>query len=577
MIVIALLRMKCYPSLCMRNILAVFRPALLSLTLGLIATGAASADDHFALAVGSHDTLMIFGPKGETVAQLPVPSISTTVNVGATSFQVSYGRDANDLLTAIIAPNPAQPQDLHFNVLNKSIDANSQAVVTLTFSSTLNHVSVDPGYVGSVAVNSETMHHHDLADASEPATPYVPRPARHTHTEVASTDVPASHPAPAPAPAPVERPASVEADSLASAPPPARASALAETSASSPQPGSPSTGEDQPTADGTVLPAPQFAPTPHSNQSDVAGGEAVASNGGQPLYWSEPITPPDGPPPTVGMDQMKLVEVRGPVTLELPNGGSQTATEGALIPSGATVKTDDGASAAVFMGGVNSARLMPDSEAQVSQSMAGSTRHTHIDLQHGTVFSRVGHREGERQDFEVRTPEGVAAARGTQLVSNRHDGHTYLGVGDGTVLFSGPGIAAEDVSSNGDTPGVAGSYGTTDAMQVIIQALIEAQPFNVKLNAALADVASGHATSRERAFVRSIIHIMPGGAIEVYDPDHPLGFMQPISSFTGYGDGVHTTIGRPQDYQYPNPFLQYGPSTVPQNLQPYQSAPLSPH
>ncbi len=540
--------------------------------------GLAAADDHFALAVGSHDTLIVFGPKGERVAQLPVPSISTSVTVGATSFQVSYGRDANDLLTAIIAPNPAQPQDLHFNVLNKSIDANPQAVVTLTFSSNLNHVSVDPGYVGTVAVNSENMRHRDLADAETPTTPYVPRPVSHPTAEVASTDVPDR--APAPPPARIESPAPMEGGSMSTPPPAARTAALEDTGSTAPLPGTPAVAAGgEPIANGTILPAPQFAPTPHANEAAVAagGGETVASNGGQPLYWSEPITPPDGPPPTVGMDQMKLVEVHGPVTIEMPNGSSEPATDGSLIPSGATVKTDDDATAAVFMGGVNSARLMPDSEAKVSQSMVGSTRSTHIDLHEGTVFSRVGHRDGERQDYEVRTPEGVAAARGTQLLSNRHDHHTYLGVGEGTVQFSGPGIPTESIHNIGATPGAAGSYGVEDAMQVIIQALIAAQPYNFKLNAALSDVATGHATSREQAYVRGITYFLPNGTVEVYDPDHPLGFMQPISSSTGYGDGIHTTIGRPQDLIFSNPFVNFGPSSTPQNLQPYESAPLSPH
>ncbi len=62
--------------------------------LVLALSSTAFADDRFAVAIGSHDMLVIFGPNGQRVAELPVPSISQSVTIGATTFQVSYGRDA---------------------------------------------------------------------------------------------------------------------------------------------------------------------------------------------------------------------------------------------------------------------------------------------------------------------------------------------------------------------------------------------------------------------------------------------------------------------------------------------------
>ncbi len=116
----------------------------------------AVGDDRFAVTVGAHDKLVIFGPKGERAAEFSVPAISQPVNVGDVSFQVSYGRDSNGRLTAILTPNDTAPADLHFTVMGKSVDAD-KAVVTLIFSSDLKRVTVNAGYGGRVAVNSHRV------------------------------------------------------------------------------------------------------------------------------------------------------------------------------------------------------------------------------------------------------------------------------------------------------------------------------------------------------------------------------------------------------------------------------------
>ena len=116
----------------------------------------AMGDDRFAIAVGAHDKLVVFGPKGERAAEISVPSAGQAVTVGDTSFQVSYGRDSNGQLTAIISPSDTAPVDLHFTVMGKSVDAD-KAVVTLIFSSNLKSVAIDSGYGGRVEVNSRRI------------------------------------------------------------------------------------------------------------------------------------------------------------------------------------------------------------------------------------------------------------------------------------------------------------------------------------------------------------------------------------------------------------------------------------
>ncbi|MCE0522998.1 MAG: hypothetical protein LV480_08820 [Methylacidiphilales bacterium] len=114
---------------------------------------AARGDDRFAITVGPQFKLVVLGPKGERVRELTVPSIAQPVSVGDSTFQVSYGRNAQGLLAAILAPSETAPADLHFTVMGKSVDAD-KAVVTLIFSQNLKHVTVRAGYGGRVEVNS---------------------------------------------------------------------------------------------------------------------------------------------------------------------------------------------------------------------------------------------------------------------------------------------------------------------------------------------------------------------------------------------------------------------------------------
>jgi len=113
-------------------------------------------DDRFVISLEGPDKLVVSGPKGQQAAGFSVPAIAQPVTVGAVSFQMSFGRNSNDQLTAILTPNSDTPVDLHFTVMGKSVDAD-QAVVTLIFSSNLKRVTINAGYGGRVEVNSRRV------------------------------------------------------------------------------------------------------------------------------------------------------------------------------------------------------------------------------------------------------------------------------------------------------------------------------------------------------------------------------------------------------------------------------------
>jgi hypothetical protein len=284
-------------------------------------------------------------------------------------------------------------------------------------------VTVDPGYVGSVEVNSHRVRRHSLSEDA-PVPGLTPDPAV---TPAAPVVAPGSSPS-AIAPAV----AANEAASPAQAPAP---STTTPAVAVTPAPAAPQT--DHLSAPATL--ASQLAPSMldqgqmPANGAPVHSAESVAATSSYvspvaqiaqapapvKLYWSEPVTGPDGQAPVVAANEIRLVEVHGNASIVMSNGETLPGVEDMLVPSGATVITSENSSAALFMGGVDSARLMPRCRLMVTQVLGDSVRKIVLDLDRGAVFSRVGQRDGEMQDFQVRTPEGIASATTNEMLSFR--------------------------------------------------------------------------------------------------------------------------------------------------------------
>jgi biopolymer transport protein ExbD len=169
--------------------------------------------------------------------------------------------------------------------------------------------------------------------------------------------------------------------------------------------------------------------------------------------WIEPLTPPTMPASLgVAPDAMEIREPQGDVTVALPSAPANflPAVNNMAIPNGAVVKTGAGGTAAVLMGGVNSVRLIPNSSAAVQQTVTPLMRTTEVDLTAGAVFSKVGKRIGEKQDFQVHTPFGVAAAKGTDFVTITLPARTDVWIAQGTVQMDQPdGKLVGTVSSEG--------------------------------------------------------------------------------------------------------------------------------
>ena len=172
--------------------------------------------------------------------------------------------------------------------------------------------------------------------------------------------------------------------------------------------------------------------------------------------WIEPITPPDMPASLgVPPDAMQIREPQGDVQVALPSAPASfsAAKAGMTLPNGAVLKTGDGGTVAVLFGGVDSARLMPNSEAAVQQTVTASSRLVEVDLTAGGVFSKVGTQVGVTGKYEVHTPSGNATSEGGDFATIIADGRTDVWLAAGTAyLEHSDSKVAEKVTSDGTGP-----------------------------------------------------------------------------------------------------------------------------
>jgi len=171
--------------------------------------------------------------------------------------------------------------------------------------------------------------------------------------------------------------------------------------------------------------------------------------------WIEPITPPGATSLGIAPDAMQVREPQGDVQVALPSAPANftPVTDGMTLPNGAVLKTGANGTAAVLFGGVDSARLIPNSEAAVQQTVTAQTRSAEVDLTTGGVFSKVGTQVGVKGEYEVHTPFGNAVAHGTDFVTVVMPARTDVWVAQGTVQLNQPdGKTGPTVTSDGVGP-----------------------------------------------------------------------------------------------------------------------------
>ncbi len=116
--------------------------------------------------------------------------------------------------------------------------------------------------------------------------------------------------------------------------------------------------------------------------------------------------------------------------------------KGDHLPIGSAVRTgDDGVAVLVTTPG-SAIQVGNDSEIRLSDlafAKAGgdvTQREAHVQLTSGVVSALIDPHTPKVTDFQIQTPEGVAAARGTFYAVLVYKGKTYVGVKEGKVAAS---------------------------------------------------------------------------------------------------------------------------------------------
>ncbi len=135
--------------------------------------------------------------------------------------------------------------------------------------------------------------------------------------------------------------------------------------------------------------------------------------------------------------------VQGEATYTTPAGKTEKITENSQIPVGSTVTTGkDGSVGLKLVPGATTV-VGPDSKLKISsldysKSATGEKkRDILLGLTKGSIFSSLAKNDG-KSDFRISTPQGVAAARGTDWSVTVSGSTVTVAVLDGNVVITLP-------------------------------------------------------------------------------------------------------------------------------------------
>jgi hypothetical protein len=136
----------------------------------------------------------------------------------------------------------------------------------------------------------------------------------------------------------------------------------------------------------------------------------------------------------VGSDGVVSIAV-GKVTMIPVGGGAEQALKvGDAVPVGSTVKTGMASRAVIKTTKQSAVRIAENSEAVIMELVdADATPKVLIDLKAGSMGALIQPQAQAVMDFKIKTPSGIAAARGTMYAVAVEDGKGYVKVEHGKV------------------------------------------------------------------------------------------------------------------------------------------------
>lgn len=124
----------------------------------------------------------------------------------------------------------------------------------------------------------------------------------------------------------------------------------------------------------------------------------------------------------------------GDVKVTPPGGAAQALAAGAVVATGSTVTTGAGARAVIVMTPRSAIRVGENSTVVIEEVVETATPpKVTLDLKDGSLGALLKPGAGAEMDFKIKTPSGIAAARGTYYAVVVENGKGFAQVKEGKV------------------------------------------------------------------------------------------------------------------------------------------------
>lgn len=362
--------------------------------------------------------LSIRSNDGQPVTTLSSGSVSETIQSDNQSFKISFGKDLNGKATLIIYANPENPQSLDLNVYGKSVQMTEDAVLTVTGGVDQPQALFQSGVLGTVTIDGQKLPSGGTYSMS--SAPVAPAPDINAPRE--ELFMAPENPAPTPSSNP-----SSSGDSSASD------QNLGGLSPAGDRFGIPSGRQRVKSLDGTHVPS--------------AGGDSFKlGGGGSTDYQGLLVREVEGD---------VMYSKSGADPMEMLRNGVETPRlkPGDIIPPGAQIRTGPNSKviATPFPGVAIQLQQNTTFGVPVSTLLKqnGSTKRQFEGyVTKGGVLSAIKGIPPQDIDFKIRTPQGVAAARGTVYAVYTDGTRTLVVTEEGNVLvFTPDGVISINVES----------------------------------------------------------------------------------------------------------------------------------
>ncbi len=124
----------------------------------------------------------------------------------------------------------------------------------------------------------------------------------------------------------------------------------------------------------------------------------------------------------------------GDVKVTSADGAESALAAGDKVATGSTVKTGAGARAVIVMTPRSAIRIGENSEVLIEEVEESATPpKVTVDVKNGSLGALLKPGTGAEMDFKIKTPSGIAAARGTYYAVVVEDGKGFAQVKEGRV------------------------------------------------------------------------------------------------------------------------------------------------